>query len=723
MNIESSISSSVTLPIASTTEQAAALLSDTASGLAQQEVEAKLSLLTSEIDHMYEHVPFASHTSDIDDVYQQINSLELAWLGCTREEVIGKKKLTDFLTPDSRLKFNAHFPSFVKSRFVVNLELDLLSQDGTIKPISLSSSDFMGADGKCVKHRSVLFDLTERKQNEEKQRIAAIAFESLSGMLITDSKGVIEQLNRAFTRLTGYSNQDALGKTPRLLSSGRHDKAFYRAMWASLKENGSWQGEIWNRRKNGEVYAEWLEIVAVHDANGAVTHYVGSFFDLTESKEAQAEINRLVYFDPLTQLPNRRMLQDRIAHALAASNRGAYYGAILFIDLDNFKSINDTRGHDYGDLLLIEVGKRLRSAVREGDSVARLGGDEFVVLLEGLGVNAVEAAIQAKLVGEKILGILAQSYNISGYEFNCTASIGLSMYGAGETAADMLQHADIAMYQSKKAGRNALRFFDPNMQALVIARVALEEDLHRALEKNQFELYYQAQVNQQRQVIGAEALLRWRHPARGLVSPLEFIPLAEETGLILPIGLWVLKTACAQLKAWEGNAHTRGLQLSVNVSARQFRQADFVALVRQALDQYNINPKLLKLELTESIVLDVVADAIAKMNALGENGVRFSMDDFGTGFSSLAYLIKLPLAQLKIDQSFVGNIGIKPADAIIVKIIIDMASSLGMEVIAEGVETEAQRDFLGAHDCHLYQGYLFSKPLPIEAFEVLLKQS
>jgi diguanylate cyclase (GGDEF)-like protein len=491
-------------------------------------------------------------------------------------------------------------------------------------------------------------------------------------------------------------------------------------MWTSLKDDGHWQGEIWNRRKNGEHYTEWLSIAAVHDAEGTVTHYVGSFYDLTESKAAQVEIGRLIYLDSLTQLPNRRMLQEKIAHALASSLRGAGYGAILFIDLDNFKLINDTRGHDFGDLLLIEVAKRLRNAVREGDSVARLGGDEFVVLLEGLDKDKVAAAIQAKVAGEKILNILAQSYTLSNYEFNCTASIGLSLYGDGETITDLLQQADIAMYQSKKSGRNALRFFDPDMQAVVIARAALEEDLRNALEQNQLELYYQVQINTQRQFVGAEALLRWRHPVRGLVSPLEFIPLAEETGLILPIGLWVLKTACTQLKAWSGNTHTRELQLSINVSARQFHQVDFVARVLDELDQYQINPKLIKLELTESIVLDNVAETIANMNALRDKGVRFSMDDFGTGFSSLAYLTQLPLAQLKIDQSFVNNIGVKTADAVIVKIIIDMAVSLDMEVIAEGVETEEQRDFLKAHGCHLFQGYLFSKPVPIEEFEVLL---
>jgi len=683
----------------------------------------KLSMLESEIDLLFEHVPFGSHTSDIDHVYQQINSLELAWLGYTREEIIGKKKLIDFLTPDSRLKFHTHFSFEANNRFVANLELDLASRDGTIRPISLNSINFTDENGKCVKHRSVLFDLTELKQNENMRRIAAITFESQSGMVITDSQGIIKQVNRTFTELTGYSIHDVRGKTMHLLNSGLHDKLFYQKMWQSIKESGCWQGEIWNRRKNGEIYAEWLSIAAVHDDDRTVTHYIGSFFDLTETKNAQAEIGRLVYFDPLTQLPNRRMLQDNITHALASSIRSRYHGAILFIDLDNFKLINDTRGRDVGDLLLVEVAKRLRNCVREGGSIARMGGDEFVVVLEGLSVHAVEAAIQAKVAGETILAVLSQSYKLRGYKLNCTASIGLSMFGEGDTAADLLQHADIAMYQSKKLGRNALCFFDPAMQAVLIARVAMEEDLHHALDQHQLELYYQAQVNQQRQVIGAEALLRWRHPSQGGVSPMKFIPLAEETRLILPIGQWVLKTACAQLKAWECNAYTRDLQLSVNVSARQFHQVDFVSLVLKEVKHYEIDPKLLKLELTESVVLDDVEDAITKIRALRDYGIRFSMDDFGTGFSSLSYLTKLPFMQLKIDKSFVSNIGVNPADAIIVKIIINMASSLGMEVIAEGVETEAQRDFLEEHDCHFFQGYLFGKPVPIAEFEALLETS
>jgi len=566
-------------------------------------------------------------------------------------------------------------------------------------------------------------DITERKRAEVELRIAAIAFESQEGMMVTGPDAVILRVNHAFTTLTGYSAEEAIGRTPELLSSGRHDPSFYQAMWATLNSHDYWQGEIWNKRKNGRIYAEWLTVSAVRDGNNKITHYIGTFSDITSNEEAAAEIHRLAYYDPLTQLPNRRLLQDRLAQALAVSTRNHHYGAVLFIDLDNFKLLNDTRGHDVGDLLLIEVAQRLRALVRQGDIIARLGGDEFVVLLEDLNTDAEAAAAQTLQVGEKILGALSSPYPFEGYEFYCTASIGIDMFVGAHHAEELLKHADLALYQSKSAGRNTLRFFDPAMQATISTRAQLENDLRHALEKNQFVLHFQPQVSREHLITGAEVLLRWQHPERGLVSPADFIPLAEETGLILPIGLWVLDTACAQLKLWAGYAATRDLQLAVNVSARQFRQQGFVAQVQQAIARHTIDPARLKLELTESVVLENVSDTVDKMNVLKAFGISFSMDDFGTGFSSLAYLTQLPLNQLKIDQSFVRNIGIKASDAIIVQTIIGMAHNLRLDVIAEGVETEAQRAFLDKHGCPACQGYLFSKPVPVEQFTAQLARS
>jgi len=599
-----------------------------------------------------------------------------------------------------------------------------VSYEGNFRPapdaagivIDMSCAPSRDGAGKIVGGIAIIRDISERKQAEEMLRISAIAFESQAAMIVTSPDAIILRVNRAFTALTGYEAQEVMGQTPQMLNSGRHDKGFFTAMWTSLQETGHWQGEIWNRHKNGLIVAQWLTIAAVVAPDGRITHYVGTFSDITENKDAVAEIHRLAYYDPLTHLPNRRLLQDRLGQELVAGARNGLYGAILFLDLDNFKTLNDTRGHEAGDQLLIEVARRLRTSVRECDIVGRLGGDEFLVLLSDLSADVELAAMQTKQVGEKLLDALAHPYDINGYEFHCSASIGIRLYRDHELAEELLRHADLAMYQAKMAGRNAVRFFDPSMQALATARADLEKDLRLALSQNQFKLYFQAQIYRNHQVVGAEALLRWQHPQRGLVSPLEFIALAEKTSLILPIGQCVLEAACTQLKQWEQHARSRQFRLAVNVSARQFRAADFVEQVRRTLDSHGVNPDLLELELTESLVLENINDTISKMHALREMGVRFSLDDFGTGYSSFSYLTQLPFDQLKIDRSFVHNIGIKTSDAVIVQTIIGMAHNLEIEVIAEGVETEAQRLFLEQHGCHACQGFLFSKPVPIDEF-------
>ena len=563
-------------------------------------------------------------------------------------------------------------------------------------------------------------NITERRLAEDELRIAAVAFSTQNGMVITDPEGNILRVNPAFTRLTGYSAAEAVGQTPALLRSGRHGPLFYQRMWQAIKDEGRWQGEIWNKRKNGQIYAEMLNITAIDTPDRGVAYYVANFSDITADKEAEAEIHRLAYYDVLTSLPNRRLLQDRLGQAVAATARSQLYGAIFFIDLDNFKALNDTRGHDVGDLLLVEVAQRMRAVVREGDTVARLGGDEFVVLMEDLGADRHEAVALAAQLGEKLHAVIGQPFMLKDDEYQCNLSIGVGLFHAGDTVEDLFKHADLALYQAKNAGRNLLRFFDPAMQAELDQRSALEAELRRALNKQQLRLFYQPQVDAGRHVIGVEALLRWQHPQRGLVPPNDFIPLAEETGLILPIGLWVLETACAQLKAWENNERSRDLRIAVNVSARQFRQADFVEHINLVLAASGANPARLKLELTESVVLEDVADTIRKMAEIKPLGVSFSMDDFGTGYSSLAYLAQLPLDQLKIDQSFVRNLPGHRNHETIARAIITLGHGLTMEVIAEGVETEAQREFLEMHGCHAYQGYLFSRPLPIEELEIFL---
>jgi diguanylate cyclase (GGDEF)-like protein len=413
---------------------------------------------------------------------------------------------------------------------------------------------------------------------------------------------------------------------------------------------------------------------------------------------------------------------DRLSHALSTSARSGNRGAVLFLDLDHFKSLNDTLGHDVGDLLLKQVGKRLKECVREGDTVARLGGDEYVVILEELSDQAIEAARQTEVVGNNILAALNKPYQLATYDYHSTASMGIAIFSDHKQSEEnLLKHADIAMYQAKKAGRNMLKFFDPKMQEVIQVRVSLENDLRSALENQEFQLYYQVQVDFLQQPVGVEALIRWQHPERGLISPFAFIPVLEETGLILPVGQWVLQTACAQIKTWQNNEHTRHLTISVNVSAKQFRQADFSKSVKAALALYDISPKLLKLELTESLLLENIEDIIVTMNELKELGIMFSLDDFGTGYSSLQYLKRLPLFQLKIDQSFVRDIAVDNNDQAIIRTIIAMAHMLDLNVIAEGVETLEQQQMLLSNGCTHYQGYLFGKPMPIDQFESALQ--
>jgi len=540
-------------------------------------------------------------------------------------------------------------------------------------------------------------------------------------MMVTDAHSNILRINSAYSEITGYSSAEVIGKNPRIFSSGQQTADFYKVMWETIKTKGGWVGEISNQRKNAETYPARLSITQVTDTDNTVTNYVSTLIDITENKAAQNKIHKLAFYDPLTNLPNRRLLYDLLKLALAASKRSGRKGALLFIDLDDFKTLNDTLGHDMGDLLLMQVATRLLYCVRECDTVARLGGDEFVIMLDDLSEQSLVAAAKAEDIGQKILAILNQCYQLKDRHYHCSASIGAIIFNEHEITADeLLKQADIAMYQAKNSGRNTLRFFDPEMQVSIDARAELEVNLREALSAHQFSVYYQAQVNNLMQITGAEVLIRWQHPTLGFISPMAFIPLAETTGLILPIGRWVLETACAQLQCWATDERTEPLQLSVNISRRQFYEADFVAQVRQLLTDTQINPARLKLELTESLVLKDLDDARDKMQELRQLGIGFSMDDFGTGYSSLSNLKHLPFDQLKIDQSFINDLGVNTDDAIIVKTIIVMAKSMNMEVIAEGVETEEQREFLSKHDCKLYQGYLFSKPVPIEQFALLL---
>jgi diguanylate cyclase (GGDEF)-like protein/PAS domain S-box-containing protein len=565
-------------------------------------------------------------------------------------------------------------------------------------------------------------DITDRKKAEEELRIAAATFETHEAIMITDVNAAILRVNHAFETITGYSADEVVGQNPRILSSNRHDKTFYRSMWQNLLTTGIWEGEIWDRRKSGEIYPKWLRITALKDSKSKPTEYVGIFTDMTERKKAEQEIHNLAFYDPLTSLPNRRLLLDRLDLALSSSERSQQYGALLFLDMDKFKSLNDILGHHVGDQMLIEVAERIKFSVREIDTVARFGGDEFIVLLEELGEEIQNASQRAALIAEKIRRALAVPFHFQQHVHTSSPSIGVCMYfGHAFSSGDLIRHADIAMYQAKHAGRNRVQFFDPVLQHSVETRAALESDLRHALSDRQLHLYYQVQYNDDGKPFGAEALLRWIHPERGMISPVQFIPIAEESSLILEIGHWVLDTACQQLAAWDKDEATRHLLLAINVSAHQFMMADFVELIETKVKVYGIRPSRLKLELTESVILNDIEEIVHKMQLLEKFGIRLSLDDFGTGYSSLSYLKRLPIHQIKIDQSFVRDIVSDPNDAVMVKNIIDIARNFNLNVIAEGVETKEQLEFLQKNGCPAYQGYLFGKPMPIEEFEELIR--
>jgi diguanylate cyclase (GGDEF)-like protein/PAS domain S-box-containing protein len=551
----------------------------------------------------------------------------------------------------------------------------------------------------------------------EALRQAAAVFENTrDGVLITDMTPSIVAINRAYTEITGYSQDDVLGHSPSVLKSGRHDRAFYQALWASVKETGHWQGEIWNRRKTGEIYPQSLSISTVHDEQGVARHYVGVFTDLSQIRQSEERLERLAHYDPLTGLPNRLLMQSRLKRAIEVAERHQQRVAVMYIDLDRFKNVNDSLGHTAGDALLVAIAQRLRNHLPEGDTLARLGGDEFLRISETL-----QQPEQAASLAQTLIEQMTRSFTLAGgHEVFVGLSIGISLYpDDASTVAGLLQHAELAMYRAKQMGGNTCQFHIEALTAAASGRLALETRLRHALDRDEFVLHYQPVVDViSGQTVGVEALVRWQPPGEALVPPGEFISLAEQTGLIVPLGAWVLRTACRQARAWLDAGHP--LTLAVNLSGRQFKSVDVVELVRSALEDSRLPAAQLELELTESVLMDQVQASVATLDALKALGVRLSIDDFGTGYSSLAYLKRFPISTLKIDQGFVRGLPDDANDQVIAATIIAMAHSLGMDVIAEGVETQAQLDFLRSHGCEHYQGYLKSSPLPVAALEQLL---
>ena len=541
----------------------------------------------------------------------------------------------------------------------------------------------------------------------------AILDNVINAVITINEAGFMESFNLAASAMFGYTANEAIGSNVSLLMpqphKDQHDSylAFYRRT-GEARIIGK-PRELEGQRKDGSVFPMTLSVTKVA-LNGRVS-FVGVVSDMTQRRRDEEEIRRLAFYDPLTQLPNRRLLMDHLRHAMLTSIRTGQRGAVMFLNLDHFKSINDNLGHDMGDLLLQQVSRRLQSSVREGDIVARVGGDEFVLVLESIGSKEHEAAARAESIANQVITSLGQPYSLQGKAYHCTPSIGIVMFmqDAGNLEG-LLKQADAGMYQAKASGRNKACFFDPAMQAAAMERSAMEEALHQGLARKEFLLHYQIQVGAQNGITGVEALVRWNHPERGMVPPGKFISLAEETGVILPLGQWVMEAACAQLALWAKSTVTASWSMAVNVSALQFSQANFVEQVTLALNKSGANPELLKLELTESMLVGNVEEIVAKMNALRLLGVRFSLDDFGTGYSSLSYLKRLPLAQLKIDQSFVRDLLTDPNDAVIASTIVSLGHSLGLKVIAEGVETQGQFDFLSGMGCDAFQGYFFGRP-------------
>ncbi|GAX90648.1 GGDEF domain-containing protein [Effusibacillus lacus] len=649
---------------------------------------------------------------------QLVNPAFTAITGYSAEEVIGQKPPI--------LKYGRQGAGFYANIWATvhdagkwQGEIWHRRKNGEIYPTWVTVSAIRNEAGSITHCAAVILDITRLKRVEEQLHLVSKVIENtVEGIVVTDIHGSIQLVNPAFTAITGYSPEEVIGKNPRILNSGRHDAEFYISMWASIHETGKWEGEIWNRRKNGEIYPEWLTISAVSDEMGKITHYAATFTDITERKSYEERIVYQAHHDTLTGLPNRTFFQNLTSQLDHAKQQNQML-AVLIIDLDRFKGINESLGHSAGDRLLQGVAERLKSCVRDGDIVARLGGDEFALLLTQI-TSEKDVVRRVRHIAE----VFKEPLICGSEEIFTSMSMGISLYPAdGKDMEELLKNADTALYRARELGGGHYQFYTPEMNSKAFERLALETDLRKALDRQEFVLYYQPKVDMQTgQIVGMETLIRWEHPDLGTVSPAEFISLAEETGLIIPIGEWVLHTACKQNKAWQ-QAGFSPLRVAVNLSARQFRQTDLVATVARVLHETGLDPEYLELEITESIALENADRTIATLNELRTLGVRISIDDFGTGYSSLSYLKKFPIDTLKIDRSFVREIDTNLSDAAIVTAIITLAHSLNLKVVAEGVETPVQQAFLLKQKCDEMQGYLFSRPVPVSSFERLMAAS
>lgn len=633
--------------------------------------------------------------------------------------VLSLSEALNFFHPDDRPAFSKAITQAVTEGDTLDLDYRIKLSNGTVRVVNCQAEPSFDAAGNVTRLTGTLQDVTERKHVEDKLRLSATVFENTTeGVLITDSKGHIISINPAFSTITGYSKGELVGKTPSILQSGRQDEQFYTAMWACINKTGHWTGEIWNRRKNGDIYPEWLNISSVKDEHSEVTNYVAVFSDISAMKESEYKLKHLAHHDPLTGLPNRLLLNSRMHQSMAHARRNNTMVAVMFLDLDKFKMVNDTLGHPIGDLLLQEVAQRLTACLREEDTISRMGGDEFVILLDDL-----QDTNFASSVAQKINETLSKPFLLDEHEIFISGSIGISIFPHdGDEVTDLFRNADIALYRAKEQGRNNFQYYTQDLSARAMERMQLETDLRHALERNELIIHYQPQADLYNgSIIGMEALLRWQHPTRGLLQPDSFIPLAEETGLIIPIGEWVLRTACARLKAWM-NSGLPQVRVSVNLSAGQFNQHDLASVVASALNDSGLPPECLELELTETMIMRDAENTLIILQKIKALGVKIAIDDFGTGYSSLSHLKRFPIDRIKIDQSFVQNITSDTADAAVSQAIISMSHSLNIVTVAEGVETEAQMEFLRSRHCNEIQGFHFSRPVPEQEMERLMKE-
>ncbi len=684
--------------------------------------------------NFYDLAPVGYCTVTEEGLIRESNLTTSTLLNVPRSELI-KQSITRFIFNDDQDSYYKHRRKLIDADGPLSVELRLLKRDGAPFWAHLEVAKVKEGEGGS-EMRLVIKDITERKNVEECLRASEAQYRSLAEWtpesIIIHGEGKMLFVNPAAIKMLGATcASDLVGKPILDLIHPDFRKIVSQRLDKNAKPGGkSPMQEQKLFKRDGSVIDVEVQGMRVNFNGKPAVH--AAMRDITERKHSEELVRQLAYYDPLTGLVNRLLFNNQVTQATLASKRTGHHGALLLLDLDNFKSINDTYGHGAGDLLLIEVARRLKSCVREVDAVGRLGGDEFVVLLKDLAQDEVTAKAQAVVLAEKIRGLLGAPYVLTlaadadrapqVIEHHCTASLGVALFlGTGVSREDCIKRADIAMYRAKNSGRNTVCFFNSLMQVEQTNNVIFEEDMRKAVFDKQFRLYYQAQVKSKSEVTGVEALLRWQHPTRGWVSPAELIATAEKTGLILPLGLWVLETACTQLAVWANQAATANLTMAVNVTARQFQQGDFVEQVIAVLERTGANPLLLKLELTESVLVTDVESVIVKMNLLKAKGISFSLDDFGTGYSSLSDLKRLPLSQLKIAQELVRDILIDPNDMGIARMVIALADSMGLTAIAEGVETEAQRDFLEMLGCTRYQGFLFCSPVPIEAFEAFMK--